>query len=259
MTTPLLPHVAEQDRDRLFLIRRMGTSQARGHCHLAGVIGWEALAYAIGRFIVRSNERIEAWNAAHADRARRLLPDFSASLFRGSVATAHYEASGGDILAPKAVLNHASVATTSVYIEGAAARRIERETIARLQRLMLSWVAPHPVAPSGTRDHRIATVLFGHDCLCPASDAGRVCPKLGGCLACPGLVVPLDAEHLARILQARTHLEAARDRIDPQRWALFYAPSLRVLTDDLLPDFPSALMPEAQRIAGALPPLPDLE
>ena len=39
----------------------------------------------------------------------------------------------------------------------------------------------------------------------------------------------------------------------------FYAPSLRALTDDLLPDFPEALLSEARRIAANLPPLPELE
>lgn len=259
MTAPLLPHVSEPDRDRLFLIRRMGSSPARGHRHLAGVIAWDALKYAIERFIVQSNERIAAWNAAHAERPWREVPDFSAGLFRGSVATAHYEASEGDILAPKAVLNHTSVATTSAYIEGPAAARIERDTIARLQELMLAWVAPKAKAASAVGEDRGATALFGNECLSPVSDTGRVCSKLGGCLVCPGLVVPLDAEHLARILQACAHLEAGRERIDPQRWARFYAPSLRALTDDLLPDFPEALLPEARRIAADLPPLPELE
>lgn len=259
MTAPLLPHVGEQDRDRLFLIRRMGSSPARGHRHLAGVIAWDALKYAIERFIVQSNERIAAWNAAHPERPRREVPDFSAGLFRGSVATAHYEASEGDILAPQAVLNHASVASTSAYIEGPAAARIERDTIARLQELMLAWVAPEAKAAPAAAEDRGVTALFGNDCLSPVSDTGRVCSKLGGCLACPGLVVPLDAEHLARILQACAHLEAARERIDPARWSRFYAPSLRALEDDLLPDFPQALLPEARRIAANLPPLPELE
>ena len=259
MTTPLLPHVGEQDREGLFLIRRMGTSPARGHRHIAGTIGWDALNYAVERFIIRSNERIAAWNVTHPERPRRVLPDFSLGLFRGSVATAHYEASEGDILAPKAVLNHASVATTSAYIEGPAAARIERDTISRMQKLMLAWVAPTAKAAPTVSEDRDATVLFGNECLSHVSDDGRLCPKFGGCLACPGLVVPLDAEHLARIIQARAHLEAARERLDPQRWARFYAPSLRALTDDLLPDFPDTLFPEAGRIAATLPPLPDLE
>lgn len=267
MTAPLLAHVPVQDRDRLFLIRRLASSPARPHRHSAGVIGDEALGYVIARFIARSNERIAVWNAEHPERSRSLVPDFSASLFRGSVATAHYEASGGDILVAKAVLNHDNVVTTDRYVSGPAVERIERDTIARLQRLMLAWVAPRTSEDGGAGEAQLATALFGNDCLAPivkesASDTtkgSRVCPKLGGCLACPGLVVPLDAEHLARILQARAHLETARDRIDPQRWALFYAPSLRVLTDDLLPAFPAELMPEAERLAAALLPLPDLE
>jgi hypothetical protein len=69
-------------------------------------------------------------------------------------------------------------------------------------------------------------------------------------------VVPVDAEHLARVLQAKRHLEAARERIDPRRWELFYAPSYRVLVDDLLPDFPDTLGPTAAAIALHLPNLP---
>ena len=88
---------------------------------------------------------------------------------------------------------------------------------------------------------------------------GRVCPKLGGSLACPGLIVPIDPDHLARIVQATRHLEAARERIDPVRFGLFYAPSLQVLTQDLLPAFPPEMMPDAERLMCALPSLPDLE
>lgn len=107
------------------------------------------------------------------------------------------------------------------------------------------------------------TVLFGHDCLRPTDNGharpGRVCPKLGGCLACPGLIVPIDPDHLARIVQATRHLEAAREGIDPIRFGLFYAPSLQVLTKDLLPAFPPEMIPDAERLMSALLPLPDLE
>jgi hypothetical protein len=259
MTTPLLAHVPVKDRDRLFLIRRLGLSRTRPYSHPAGIISEQGLNYAMAGFITRSNERIAAWNAQHPERPRALVPDFSASLFRGSVATAHYEASGGDILVPKAVLNHQSVATTDRYVSGPAVERIERDTIVRLQRLMLAWVAPATCQDSEGGAMPTAAALFGNNCLTPATKDGRVCPKLGGCLACPGLVVPLDAEHLARILQARAHLEEARDRIDSQRWTLFYASSLRVLTDDLLPAFPAEMTAEAERVAATLPPLPELE
>lgn len=106
---------------------------------------------------------------------------------------------------------------------------------------------------------------FGHLCANPlagvASGAipGRLCPRFGGCLTCPGLVIPIDAEHLARILQAKFKLESARERIDPDRWQLLYAPSHRILIEDILPDFPADLHAAAKRIMPTLPSLPDLE
>jgi hypothetical protein len=132
---------------------------------------------------------------------------------------------------------------------------------------MITWVRGKTI--SDRSQHRGAdtgapvTALFGHDCLRPTDGGhahpGRVCPKLGGCLACPGLIVPIDPDHLARIVQATRHLEAARERTDPVRFGLFYAPSLQVLTQDLLPAFPPEMMPDAERLMCALPSLPDLE
>jgi hypothetical protein len=86
-----------------------------------------------------------------------------------------------------------------------------------------------------------------------------LCPRFGGCLTCPGLVIPIDAEHLARILQAKCKLESARERIHPDRWQLLYAPSHRIMTEDILPDFPADLHAAAECIIPALPSLPDLE
>ena len=81
----------------------------------------------------------------------------------------------------------------------------------------------------------------------------------GACLTCPGLVIPINVEHRARVLQAKRKLEWARDRIDPNRWQLLYAPSHRILTEDILPDFPADLHAAAERMVPALPSLPDLE
>jgi hypothetical protein len=72
-------------------------------------------------------------------------------------------------------------------------------------------------------------------------------------------VIPPDAVHLARILQAKAALEIARLQLDPQRWALLYAPSYRVLVDEILPDFASGLYPEAQALIPTLPQLPVIE
>jgi hypothetical protein len=269
MSAPLVPHAAPRDRDRLFLVKSMRRCRARDRSATVGLIDVWALRNAIRRFRKRANARIEAWNAAHPDRPPQPpLPAFAPVLFRGSVATAHYRATGGDILAAQAVLNHADPATTETYIKGPETRRLQHETIARLQSLMVAWITGAEVsaaantASSGPQPP--ATVLFSHDCLNPhlggsGASSSRLCPRFGGCLACPGLVIPVDAEHLARALQAKRHLEAARDRLDPARWELLYAPSHRILVNDILSDFPDGLYPAADRLIPALALLPDLE
>jgi hypothetical protein len=264
MTAPLVDHALADEQHSLFLVRHTTGTRHRRHDRPAGLIASDTIFEMIARFVRRSNARIEHWNAEHPGRARLLLPMFSPGQLRGSVATQHYIASGGDLAAASAILNHASLVTTDTYIEGPAVRRLERDTIARLQRLMVAWVSA-PVAESVAEPvaHAPVTVLFGHRCLAPVAIAiggtPRVCRHLGGCLVCPGLVVPLDAERYARVIQAHVHLVAARDRIDAQRWALFYAPSLRVLEQDLLPAFPKGLRRRANVLRAAMPALPDLE
>ena len=264
MTALLVSRVSRQDRNRLFLVK----SEKKDAVTL---IAEATLSHALKPFIKRSNARIAIWNKAAPERARQLLPDFAAVLLRGSVATEYYKASGGDIVATQDVLNHARADTTELYIKGPQTRRIQRETIARLQELMLGWIVGAKVncEDRALRDWIAlasnATVPFSHDCLnpvagtAPDSIAGRVCRHFGGCLRCPGLVIPINVEHMARILQAIGELERARERLDPRRFELLYASSLRILVDDILPDFPQSLRAEAESRMMTLPTLPALE
>lgn len=264
MTAPLVSRASRQDCNRLFLVK----SEKKDAVTL---IAEATLSHALKPFIKRSNARIAIWNKAAPERARQHLPDFAAVLLRGSVATEYYKASGGDIVATQDVLNHARADTTELYIKGPETRRVQRETIARLQGLMLGWIVGiRADAGDQAQRDRIAlasdaTVPFSHDCLnpvagtAPGSAAGRVCRHFGGCLRCPGLIIPIDAEHMARILRAIGELERARKRIDPRRFELLYAPSLRILVDDILPDFPQSLHAEAEGRMLALPILPALE
>ena len=196
---------------------------------------------------------------------------FAAVLLRGSVATEHYQASGGDIVHVQQILNHASVMTTEAYVKGPRTEQLRREIVARLQRQMVGWImgdadgsaTPRTAVVAGLAAR--ATAPFAHDCLnplagtMPGTQAGQACPHLGGCLRCPGLVIPIDAPHLARILQAKEAFERSREQLDPQRWELLYASSYRILLQDILPDFPAALHAPAATLAADLPRLPALE
>lgn len=254
MTAPLAAVAPTGEKDRLFLMRRRGG---------VSVIQRTTLDAAMGRFVARANARVDAWNAQHPAAPREKLPPFCPTMFRSSVAGEHYRASGGDIRVAQDVLNHRSAATTEGYIRGEQSRRLQRETIARLQTMMIAWILDRPSSPGGAgAPARPSTPAeaFGHRCRDPLNGSGqRLCSHFGGCLSCPGLVVPIDATHLARVLLAIDRLEAARARLDPQRWALIYKPSHDILAGSILPDFPTALQDEARRIMATLPALPGLE
>ena len=260
MTEPLVVHAPARERDRLFLLQ---SEKNKG----VSVIKVPTLDSALKRFIKRSNDRIAIWNrAAPPDRRRESLSNFATAFLRGSVATSHYRATSGDLLAVQRLLNHADPATTEIYVAGPEAERIRHKTIAQLQGLMLAWIRNDSEPPSPT----VALVpdpasTFSHTCLNPlngggpGATSGRVCPMFGGCLVCPGLVIPITAETLARLLAAKARLEEARDRLEPARWALLYAPTYRALVNDVLPDFPTELVPTAEMLRRQIATIPDLE
>jgi integrase len=265
LTDPLVAEAPSGQRDRLFLTRSPFKDGARRtRRRRTEVIDHSTLRKAVDRFIARANARIDTWNATQPDNPRSLIERFTPVLFRGSVATEHYRASAGDVLAAQAILNHASPVTTETYIRSVEATRLQRQTIARLQDLMIAWISGSGGnTAEQTSDEQRATVLFSHDCLAPfitATDGpARLCPRFGGCLTCPGLVIPIDAAHLARILLAIDCLDHAKRRLDPRRWEMLYAPSYRILTGDILRDFPDAMRAEARALAATMPPLPELE
>lgn len=264
MSSPLVEHAPANVSDRLFLIRG---NRPRG----VGVIGNHTLDAGIRRFIARSNQSIAAWNAAHPEQLRSPMRAFAPVMFRGSVATEHYHAAGGDILAAQAILNHAHVNTTDLYVRGPETQRMFEKTISNLQHRMIGWIAMRDESPGPEIDGQIGGAAIGpaeafsHICINPlvgkavGSTRGRLCPGFMGCLTCPGLVIPIDSQHLARILQVMRKLEAARGRLDADRWRLIYAPGYRILGEEILPDFPANLFEAAELMISALPPLPDLE
>jgi integrase len=111
MTEPLVAEARPSERNHLFLVRG---NRPVG----VGTIRQDTLRLGIQRFIARANACIATWNNAHPDKPRALLPNFAPVLFRGSVATEHYRATGGDIRVAQAVLNHARPDTTDLYVRG---------------------------------------------------------------------------------------------------------------------------------------------
>ena len=253
MTAPLARRARVQDKEKVFLL-------LSGQTGAVTVLPNQTLWKGVKRFVDRRNAMVAATSAGACRMPA--LPDFAPAFLRGSVATEYYKTSGGDIAMTQAQLNHANVSTTDRYVRGPETERIQHDAIAKAQAMLIAWVTGGET-PKGKPKRRPgrSTVPFTHDCLDPANGAcdGTLCPHYGACLRCPGLVIPLDADHLARILQAIAALGDARDRIDPVRWEHVYGPGYRILLNDILPDFPIGLHAEAEKLVATLPPLPVLE
>jgi hypothetical protein len=106
--------------------------------------------------------------------------------------------------------------------------------------------------------------MFGFDCkdpfagVAPSTQRGELCTNFMGCFTCPNAIIPSDPGTVARLLQARDHLQAAAATLHPARWEAVYAPQLRILEEDILPRFGALELAAGKPLLDRLPPLPDL-
>ena len=241
----LLPLAPPQQRDRLFIFKGVRT---------VNVMSIITVHHQLGDFCQR-----------HA------LPMFAPAAIRPSVLACFYRVSG-DLLRTKAVANHVNLATTVRYVETPLVQAKNRSRIADLQGAFLEHVEGRPTA-SQTRNRatlepsipsgRVVT-MFGFDCkdpfagVAPGTQRGELCSNFMGCFTCPNAIIPSDPGTVARLLQARNHLQAAAATLHPARWEALYAPQLQILEEDILPRFGALELAAGKPLLDRLPPLPDL-
>jgi hypothetical protein len=161
------------------------------------------------------------------------------------------------------------------YIKGPEVEAQDRARIACLQNAFIEHLDPssRPVrAETGASQSPSsvalpagpATTVFGFDCsdplagLAPGTHRGELCTHFLGCFTCPNAVIPPNPATLARLLQAREHLQRAAETVHPARWEALYAPPLRILEHDLLPRFAARELAAAEPLRACLPALPEL-
>lgn len=260
LTGPLLSRARPRDRNRLFLvIHRSGGS--------IGPINLQSINTAARRFRARANAAIDRWNRDHPKSRKVALPEFALRDLRGSVVEQVYRGSGGDIRRAQRAAGHRFLDTTERYVQSPATRAMRTRIIAQLQRQLVDQVTgcrPEDDA-SGPRNDAPASASFGHLCLDPFAGPSpkltktRLCSQFHKCLKCPGLVIPVDSQHLARLLRARDAFESARRNLEPERWNILFADLYCTLVEGILPRFPDGLHAEARALADKLPALPELE
>jgi hypothetical protein len=237
-------------------------------------------------FLVKGSQKIQALanvvlvKPLRAFEARHSLKHIAPASVRPTVLTAIYR-STGDLVRVKGIANHARLSTTVAYVETPEVEVQNRGRIATLQQAFLGHIgamrgsaregnialkpkkASRTAFPFGTPAGK-AVSMFGFDCadplsgIAPGTRTGELCDSFLGCFSCPNAVIPRDARTLAKLLQARNHLKAAATEIHPARWHAVYAPSLRILEEDILMRFVAQDLAQAERLLDALPPLPPL-
>jgi hypothetical protein len=241
-------HAPPALRDALFLFK--------------GVRGVSAFTSALAKSVIRRDFRV-----------RHGLAHFALASIRPSVLGSFYRASG-DLHKVKRLANHAQISTTIRYVEGPEVQAEHRTRVASLQSAFMGHIqgrvapdAPVRSPPALTRQSipaGPAVSMFGFDCkdplagLAPGTRHGELCTSFLGCFTCPNAVITPDPASLARLLQARDHLQQAARTVHPARWEALYAPPLRILEQDLLPRFAAADLDAAEPLRATLSPLPEL-
>jgi site-specific recombinase XerD len=204
--------------------------------------------------------------------ARHHLPHFTFASIRPSVLTAFYRVTG-DLRQVKEIANHAHLSTTVGYVEGPEVQTQNRVRVAAVQSAFLGHIERPPdqivvARPRSSASRSLpsgaAVSMFGFNCkdafagVAPGTRSGELCTHFLGCFTCPNAVITADAASLARLLQARDHLQAASAYLHPARWEAIYAPQLRILQEDILTRFSGHELAAAAPLRSTLPSLPEL-
>ena len=246
-TRRLRPYAKAEDRNRLFLFR----TKLRVGAFTPGTV--KALL-------------------PNSFLARHHLPHFALASIRPGVLTAFYRASG-DLRRVKAIANHTQLSTTVGYLENPEVQAQNRSRLATLQNAFIGRLE-HPPRELPTNRHRsnlgtalsreVVVSMFGFNCkdpfagIAPGTRRGELCTNFLGCFTCPNAVITADSASVARLLQCRDHLRAARAYLHPARWEVIYAPQLRILEEDILTRFSGRELDAATPVQCTLPPLPEL-
>lgn len=254
MTEPLLPHVPEKHRNRLFLAATRHTGKRF-----------------VGPYPRETGSSLRKFVARH-----RLVADSGEPLaltlvrLRVTGLTLAHDTLNGDILKTQKLANHSQPSTTERYIGRAATRRANAASIGLLQHEFVASVRSgelrhvRDTKGVGPIEPRFATAS-GFTCrdplsgAAPGQKAGTLCTAWLGCFTCPNAVIPMTADTLARLLAMKEALIGARSQLPWARWKLVYQPKLEILENDILNHFSPELFAEAAALQATVPRPPPIE
>lgn len=239
----LIAHAKPKDQDRLFI--GMSSLAAGRSCT-------QLLHVLLSEFIERHG-----------------LQKFTFRELRRTIAEEEY-LKNGDIEDARERLGHTRSTTTQGYLSSSLIKRHHESKIVKYSGMLVAnaraLTRVSDLAP--VSEGQQAQTLFGFSCkdpysgLAPGSQKGRVCDKFYGCSTCPGSIVVLDDPKLvAKLICTAEHLRGEQKRAVAEGWGIrfdnLYAPTLRILEEEILPLLATEMIAVAQGLI--VPALPRLE
>lgn len=229
---------------------------------------WQALGTPPSGFIRHPSRKIAGlWDSSLAKFiSAHKLPKFTLVNIRSTAGDLVDFMSEGDIEAQQTIQQHRSKGTTetSYRAKSAKARRAEglAEAMDQRQRVIDSNATTSKQTMFSGEDMSAATP--GFRCWDPRASPikgqkeGRLCSAYGQCPACPLSYIHLQDRYLVpRLLQLRAAFEAARLRMNQQRWWVDWQPAYEALLEDWFPKVPDLLWQTFSNTK--LPPIPSIE
>lgn len=204
-------------------------------------------------------------NALYSFRKFHNLPFFTFSDIRKAVACL-IDVNFTSVRTVSQFLNHKKSDTTKAYLKGSAHAKKRYYRVAAYQGKMIDAVNNYSIEVAGGSYE----TLFGMNCVeplnspVPSANKGLPCVEFLSCATCPNAMIVKDSTiNVARILKAKFSLEefelqVAMDADMKLRFDEMYAPVLKIIRQDILPNIPRKTIRAAELVVDKIPPLPKL-
>ena len=222
-------------------------------------------------FVTRNGSRVKRLssqglhNALHKFREEHDFPYFTFSDIRKAIACL-IDVNSTSIKTVSRFLNHKNSDTTKMYLKGKAHVRSKYNRVAEYQGLMIDAVSAYK---SEVQSDTYETV-FGISCVdplnspVPSSIKGMPCVEFLSCATCPNAMIVKDSiTNVARIIKAKLSLEefelqVVMDADMKLRFDELYAPVLKIIREEILPNIPKKTLTAAEKIIDTITALPRL-
>lgn len=204
-------------------------------------------------------------DALNIFRDTHALPYFTFSDIRKSVACV-IDAAAPSLAVASKFLNHQHSNTTALYLKGRVHSRVKYERIAGYQGKLVESAKNFDAATTATPYQTV----FGIDCTDPLNSPipnarkGMPCVEYLSCATCSNaLIIKDNPVGIARILKAQVSLDAlkvraARDADMQLRFEALYAPILKIIRENIIPNIPIKTIRSAEKILVDIPDIPIL-